>query len=347
MTIPDHIMLALSRRWAGETLAQEQHHALEQWLALPAHAQQAQYLQRTWEAAGAYPSHYTPDSQAAWQKLKPQLHSPDATATADETSTRIRTLPRRRRLWWMAAAASLMLMLSALYNWWLNDDEPEQIRTVAAASGTSLEVALPDGSLIVLQNGSELSYPEPFDKSKVRWTELRGEAYFKVAHHPRKPFRVLAAHTYIEVLGTSFNVRAPESSGSVEVTVESGKVNLVAQDNPDEAMVLQPGQRGICTASGDMTLVNDTALNALSWMTSKLSFRNTPLPQVIEAVNRHYGVSISLNSEVLAKCTYSGVFQKATLDEVLQTLQITYGLKVAKTPKAPDKMVLKGGSCNK
>lgn len=343
MTIPDHIMLALSRRWAGETLAQEQHEALEQWLTLPAHAQQAQDLQRAWDAAGAYPSHYNPDSQAAWQKFQPQLRLSDAPAPANTTSTPVRTLPRRHRLWWMAAAASLVLILSALYHWWLNDHEPQQIRTVVAASGRLLEVALPDGSLIILQNGSELSYPEPFDKNKVRWAELRGEAYFKVAHHPRKPFRVLAAHTYIEVLGTSFNVRAPEASGSVEVTVESGKVKLVTQDNPDAALVLQPGQQGISTATGGMTLANDTELNALSWMTNKLSFRNVPLPQVIETVSRHYGVDVSLDSEALTKCTYNGVFQKASLDEVLQTLRITYGLKVVKS----DKIVLKGGNCKK
>ncbi len=343
MTIPDHIMLALSRRWAGETLEQEQRQALEQWLALPAHAQQAQYLQRVWDAASAYPSHYTPNSQAAWQNFQFRLHPSDTTATTNTTSAPIRTLPGRRRLWWMAIAASLMLMLSALYYWWLKDNEPQQIRMVAAASGGSLEVALPDGSLIVLQNGSELSYPEPFDKSKVRWAELRGEAYFKVAHHLKKPFRVLAAHAYIEVLGTSFNVRAPEAAGSVEVTVENGKVKLAAQNNPHDAIVLQPGQQGISTAAGGMIQANDAELNALSWMTSKLSFRNAPLPQVVEAVSRHYRVDVSLESESLNQCTYTGVFQKATLDEVLQTLQITYGLRVVRS----DKIVLRGGSCRK
>ncbi len=336
MKIPEDITLLLMRRWAGETLPSAEAGALEQWLDAPPNAEAAEDLHRLWAAVETFPSHYVPDVNAGWNKLQARIAREKAAPVEAK-----RIAMRRWRV--MAAAASFLLLLAVGYNWWMAQDAPLPVHTISAASGTPLHLALPDGSLVVLQDGSELSYPDPFEKSKIRWVELDGEAYFKVAPNPKKPFRVRAGHAVAEVIGTSFNVRAFASENVAEVTVESGQVQLTALAAPDKKLLLRPGDRGYCTQSGTLSQTTDEDANALSWLTGKLRFRSTPLPQVLEAIHRHYEVRIELEGEKLRDCTYTGSFQDAPLDDVLQTLKLTFGAGVVH--QGEGRYFIRGGNC--
>ena len=50
-----------------------------------------------------------------------------------------------------------------------------------------------------------LSYPSHFE-SKFREVTLTGEAFFKIAKDSKSPFTLLANHSEVEVLYTSFNI---------------------------------------------------------------------------------------------------------------------------------------------
>ncbi len=340
MTIPEDITLLISRRWAGETLNPTEEEALTLWLSTPEHAAASEDLRRLWSAIETYPSHYEPDIEAGWHKLRARIESEKANAPSKVG----KTVPlRRRRFVWLAAAASLFFLLMAGYNWWIDQQAPLPLHTVAAASGSSLEIALPDGSLIVLHDGSELSYPDPFEKSKHRWVELSGEAYFHVAPNPKKPFRIVSGHALTEVIGTSFNVRAIPGEHAVEVTVESGKVQLMAAANPGRTLMLQPGDRGQCTPNGELSKVVDPEINALSWLNGKLRFRKTLLPVALQAIGRHYGVEINMEKESLRACTYTGYFEKTPMSDVFQTLELTYNARIVQ--KADGSYLLRGGTC--
>lgn len=338
MTIPENITLLLTRRWNGESLTGAELAALEQWLAVPFHSEQAEALRRVWKATENYPSHYEPDIDTGWNALHARISEGAKQAPPS------RVIPLRRRQW-LAVAASLLLLAAAGYMWWPSPQTSLPVHTVGATSGRPLELGLPDGSLIVLQDGSELSYPDPFEESATRWVEISGEAYFKVAPDARKPFQVRTAYATVEVLGTAFNVRALPGEPEVEVTVESGLVQLSSSAAPDNKLQLQAGERGLCNPEGDLRKAPDTEVNAISWLTDKLRFRNTPLPQAIEALCRHYGIAIEMEKESLKACTYTGSFEKTALRDVLQTLELTFGARMIS--QGEGQYLLKGGSCAK
>jgi transmembrane sensor len=336
MTLPDNITLLLTRQWNGASLTDAEQSALDQWLAAPDHAAEADHLHRVWSAAGNYPSHYEPDFEAGWNKLK-------ANMAQDVPIQKLpaKVFPLRRVL---ALAASVLLLVVAGY-WWLLPNTPadQPYRTVAALSGKPMEVALPDGSLVLLQNGAELSFPETFPDKGVREVELSGEAYFKVAHDEKRPFQVRSGYALTEVLGTTFNVRARPEESLVEVTVETGRVRLSSVAQPDKGLILLPGERGQCPPGGELTKTGDKEINALSWMTGQLRFRKTPLSEALQAIERHYEVTLDLEKSALDACSYTGSFEKAELKDVLLTLELTYGTRISQP--SPQRYVLRGGSC--
>lgn len=59
-----------------------------------------------------------------------------------------------------------------------------------------------------------------------RRIRLEGEAYFEVTHNPRRPFVVEFEGGEIQVLGTSFNVKAYRDDDIVAVTLDEGRVVL-------------------------------------------------------------------------------------------------------------------------
>ena len=336
MTLPDNITLLLTRQWNGASLTDAEQSALDQWLAAPDHAAEADSLHRVWSAAGNYPSHYEPDFEAGWNKLK-------ANMAQDVPVSKLpaKVFPLRRVL---ALAASVLLLIVAGY-WWLLPNAPadQPYRTVAALSGKPMEVALPDGSLVLLQHGAELTFPETFPDKGVREVELSGEAYFKVARDEKRPFQVLSGYALTEVLGTTFNVRARPEESLVEVTVETGRVRLSSVAQPESGLVLKPGERGQCPPGGELTKTGDEEINALSWMTGQLRFRKTPLSEALRAIERHYEVTLELEKSVLNACSYTGSFEKANLKDVLLTLELTYGVRISQP--SPQRYVLRGGSC--
>jgi transmembrane sensor len=66
---------------------------------------------------------------------------------------------------------------------------------------------LPDGTTVVLNKKSKLSYPVEFTGS-TREVFLTGEAFFDVAHNPSKPFKVHTGVFVTKVLGTAFSIKA-------------------------------------------------------------------------------------------------------------------------------------------
>ncbi len=92
--------------------------------------------------------------------------------------------------------------------------------------GGQYQVTLPDGSKVWLNAASSLRFPVAF-KGKERVVELTGEAYFEVAQHAAKPFKVTVGSIdkpmQVEVLGTGFNIQAYADEPVRTATLVNGK----------------------------------------------------------------------------------------------------------------------------
>ncbi|CAM9971303.1 unnamed protein product, partial [Chrysoparadoxa australica] len=105
-------------------------------------------------------------------------------------------------------AASVIFILVALFLYQRNENEiptSPDFRLAKTELGQRRTIKLSDGTMIKLNVGSSLEYPESFNQTSRRVT-LVGEAYFDVAENTQKPFIIESGDLITEVIGTSFNL---------------------------------------------------------------------------------------------------------------------------------------------
>jgi transmembrane sensor len=168
---------------------------------------------------------------------------------------------------WYSMAASVLLVIGLGW-WFINKNSPSE-KTNSLYKGIISQikepliqeinntdkpklVALNDGSSVLLQPKSRISYPQSFTGTK-REVFLYGEAFFEVAKNPDQPFFVYANGLVTKVLGTSFIISAFDTEKDVKVVVKTGKVSVFAltdenletqqADNKLGGMVLTPNQQ--------------------------------------------------------------------------------------------------------
>lgn len=171
----------------------------------------------------------------------------------------------------------------------------EKVNNAAKA----LPLALPDGSSVQLAMGSRITYANHFDSGGTRDVYLTGEAFFKVAANPRRPFRVITSEITTKVLGTSFSVRCYDKDTTISVSVSSGKVSV-------SGIIVAPNQRLVYQRSGQKfqkMLVDSPAFIARKSLDNNMLCEEKPVEEVFDELSRYYGITIVYDSGLLSKCT--------------------------------------------
>ena len=98
------------------------------------------------------------------------------------------------------------------------------------------------------------------------------------------------------------------------------------------AIALSVAEQGIYS-DGELHKEATSDLNFLSWKTNVLTFRNTPLPKVIDDLNRHYHTLIQLESRSFERCTLTSTFDNQPLEAIVKELEILFLSKLKKQVK--------------
>ena len=227
-----------------------------------------------------------------------------------------------------AAVLFIPLALFTLFNWKENIAENQVVSRAEIFSpyGARTSFVLPDGSSGWLNGGSTLSFPTTF-RGKSRNIELTGEAYFDVLTNPKKPFTVIAGELKVRAYGTSFNVMAYADEKTMEVTLETGVIEVFGkgQQISEESLgLMAPGERGVLI-KGTTAFYKDSVRVELytSWKEGKLVFRNEPMIQVVNKLNRWYNVDMIIRDSRVESYIYRATFEDEKLDEVLKIFQRT------------------------
>jgi hypothetical protein len=194
------------------------------------------------------------------------------------------------------------------------------INTVTSKGGSS-NIILPDGSKVVLNADSKLSYPKIFNDS-MRNVTLVGEAFFDVKHDSKKPFIVDANEIKIKVLGTTFNVKSYSKDEKIETTLVTGKVELIKDD--ETPVILAPSQKAVFYKTQNKLKIEEVnSSNVVAWKKGKLVFKNTSMKEVVIDLERKYNVKFIINSQKLLEYEYTGTFDNLSINEVLELLIIS------------------------
>lgn len=237
--------------------------------------------------------------------------------------------PARRRLtaWLVRAAVFLVPLLSvtASYFYTRNYTAGTDLVQHIVPNGKHDRITLPDGSIVTVNSGSMLVFPQKFT-GKERSVFLSGEANFEVAKNKAKPFIVKTGYLEIEALGTTFNVCAYPEAG-VTATLESGSIKVGKKNRDDVYYILSPNEQLEYTPGTD-TFTKRAADASLysGWTKGELNFVRQSLPDILAALQREYDVRFILNLPQVPSDLYTIKFKRRdSLDKVMKIITLTVG----------------------
>lgn len=268
-----------------------------------------------------------------------------------ELNQRIRQEPATRvyRLKpWMAKAAAVAMLAGLGAGWfWYQDTKKPYHLEVATHAGKVHHVTLPDGSQVWLNAQSNLQYNK-WEEGKPREVMLNGEAFFDIAQQANRPFIIHTKAVDIQVLGTSFNVKAYNEDSQTETTLVTGKVQIVMKQEDGRTVELSPNQKLIVQNIPELKKVEtinsnnikiadsvsyhidevkkitgDSTIAEISWKERKLTFFDEPLSEVALRLQRWYGVNVIITDETMKNARFTGTFRDESLQKVMEVLRMS------------------------
>lgn len=204
-----------------------------------------------------------------------------------------------------AAVAFVAIGIGQLISIGVSEWSQPAMHFLTVNEGEKASVKLADGSTVWLNANSTISYPEKFSRRKREIT-LRGEAYFEVSKNKSHPFIVKTNQIEVQVLGTSFNVRAYDSDSLVEVQVTEGKVKAYPLNTEKEAFLLTANQMASFDLRNKEHKTENFDSETGNWREGHYLFKNKKLKEITKQLERLYAVNITIEESSLGEEIYFG-----------------------------------------
>nr|WP_321354702.1 FecR domain-containing protein [uncultured Draconibacterium sp.] len=268
------------------------------WEASLADASELAQTPREWERLSRRIAGYTKDSSKnIWSSYWPQI----------------------------AAVLIIGLLITSLSALYFSNSKPIYL-TSAAPQGSVAQTILPDGTSIFLNAGSELKY-DVNPKSKLREVFINGEAWFNVEQNKKRPFIVHTSFYDVKVLGTKFNVKAYKEEETITTTLEEGLVHIISTNHLrlEEEVTLHPGQQLVFNKNDrNLQLKNVDTRLFTSWRNNQLIFLEMSFGDLVQLLERKYGVEIEVVDESILKEHYTGTIKNESILEILNIIKHTH-----------------------
>lgn len=218
---------------------------------------------------------------------------------------------------------------------------------ISTKPGSKTQVTLPDGSKVILNADSKLIYPDNF-MGDTREVTLEGEAFFDVTKNKKKPFIIHSKTMDIKVLGTVFNIKAYPSEKLSEASLISGSIEVILKTRTNEKIFLKPNEKITVSNISESKQKPNTAENnyreitplisinklnfdnadnqvsEIAWTQNKLIFNNESLENIVQLLQRWYGLKIRIETIELKDINFTGRFYSESISQVLKALQLTH-----------------------
>lgn len=188
------------------------------------------------------------------------------------------------------------------------------------------QLQLCDGTMIYLNAMTKLRFPN-FFQGGVREVELEGEAYFKVAKNPERPFVVRSANSVVYVYGTEFNVSAYPDESESHTTLVEGRL---AVENSGGRRDIRPGEQwNYDKESGKVTVKPVDVTLYTAWKERRMRFNDVRLEEIMRSVHRWYGVEVSYQSEDLKDLRFGCNFNRdSSIEPLLRVFEANGKIKI-------------------
>lgn len=249
-----------------------------------------------------------------------------------------------------AVAATLVLALGslAIYFQLTHSDPADHSKNILTTKkGSKSNLVLPDGTRVLLNSDTRLSYNQSFGK-QAREVTLEGEAYFEVVKDVQHPFIVHTNAMDIKVLGTVFNVRAYHNEKNTQTTLLEGSVEVILNKrNERNLVVLKPHEKIVVNNHpghevplksdegpvADLSVITiktnaeDSSILETDWTKNKLAFDQARYSEVFPELERWYGVTITVKDSSVLTRKISGIYENESLSDVMESLKLATGFR--------------------
>ncbi|MGB0929866.1 MAG: FecR family protein [Chitinophagales bacterium] len=332
----DHYIQLMYQKLSGD-ISPIGEKELQTWLEADAeNALLWRQIEAAWKASEGYQSDIQLDLDAEFATLLEKRGGTEAR----------RRIPRRTRMnrTWSIAAGILLFLFAGLMYFMLQNTNGETNTIQYAATEDKEKLELSDGTIVSLQKGAILTYPEKFTQNK-RPVTLQGTAFFDVTHNPKQPFEITTDIGKVQVLGTSFYLSSKDKAQKMELQVVTGKVKMTAK-GLEESLIVEAGEQAVAdVVSNKISKVVAVSLGVSSWHRKDLAFSDVPLQEIVEDIEKIYDVRIEVESPTLQQCPFTATFEsKAPLAEILFVIEQVFEMKLVK--KSEKSYTLQGGTCD-
>ena len=225
-------------------------------------------------------------------------------------------------------AAAVLVMVSLGYVFFSGNESHVEMITKSTEENQRASFTLSDGSTILLNENSTISYPEKFDKSNRKVT-LTGEAFFEISRDEARPFTIQSGEVRTTVLGTSFNISA-YAREDIEVSVVTGKVRVDVDGTGKEAFaVLTPGAQAVYHAQSqtlEQRLADPDIQSA--WTFDRMVFDGVTFHKALAMLENKYDVKIQTKGLRSTGCQIVGEHENESLENILKSMQYTLDFKL-------------------
>lgn len=229
--------------------------------------------------------------------------------------------PRRRRRWPLplATAACLLLALWLAPSGWYAD-----IRTEA---GERRDVTLEDGSRLHLNGATALDWDANAEGQR-RVRLYRGQVDFQVAADAEHPFLIDAGDAHIRVTGTRFDLNL--LGDQVLLAVTEGHVQV--SDADGHARAVSAGEQ-IAWLDGQLQAPQPLdAARALAWQRGRLVFRDRPLAEVFQELQRQQAQQVLFLDGQARELKVTGVFALNDPVALLHAIETALPVRLTRLP---------------
>lgn len=235
-----------------------------------------------------------------------------------------------KRISQIAAIILIPLFISTtLYFYHRTKEINYNITTITTGIGEKASISLPDGTKVIVNSESTLSYaPNTFNKSE-RIVKFEGEAYFNVERDSTAPFIIRTRDAQVNVLGTIFNLCARERDKIIELELEQGSVMMTSIKSKEECIISPNTIARLDKLTGKITLTSTASDIIISnWRNNELNFKNATLDDILKVIESTYGVEITITREIKTlKDLFTGTIPSNNLSEAMEVLEKSHRIK--------------------
>jgi len=317
-----NIDLLLARYFGGSSTPQDLE-ALEQWLASsPLNELEFERLTTLYQRLRSPQLEMAmPNTAVAKAKFMAYMLSEKQTVNIKDASFPKTILFKR----WMLVAASVALILSLSIVFWKLPQAQHDV--VFATQAKPLQRVLSDQTEVKLSELSKITYSSNYG-NEAKNIFLEGEASFEVGHAGNGTLRVCADETFIEDIGTVFEVSAYPDSSYISVKVSTGQVHFYTKTN--KGLVIAANETGVYDKKTKTFKLLVPSVESIEKIGMHANFNAMILSEVVEIITKVYHVDIRFADPNIAMRKITVNFDGENLDMVLQIIAETLDLTILK-----------------